>query len=42
MNKIIEKEKVHEKDIYTCIEFNNGKIVASGGSSDHSIKLWSD
>ena len=41
MNKIIEKEKVHTSDIYTCIEFNNGKIVASG-SSDNSIKLWSD
>ena len=41
MNKIIEKEKVHERDIYTCIEFNNGKIVASG-SGDYSIKLWSD
>ena len=41
MNKIIEKEKVHTSDIYTCIEFNNGKIVASG-SVDHSIKLWSD
>ena len=41
MNKIIEKEKVHTNDILTCIEFNNGKIVASG-SKDNSIKLWSD
>ena len=41
MNKIIEKEKVHTSNIYTCIEFNNGKIVASG-SADNSIKLWSD
>ena len=41
MNKIIEKEKVHESQINTCIEFNNGKIVASG-SADNSIKLWSD
>ena len=41
MNKIIEKEKVHTSYIYTCIEFNKGKIVASG-SSDNSIKLWSD
>ena len=41
MNKIIEKEKVHNETIYTCIEFNEGKIVASG-SRDHSIKLWSD
>ena len=41
MNKIIEKEKAHTSYIYTCIEFNNGKIVASGGN-DYSIKLWSD
>ena len=41
MNKIIEKEKVHESAINTCIEFNNGKIVASG-SGDKLIKLWSD
>ena len=41
MNKIIEKEKVHESQINTCIEFNNGKIVASG-SGDKLIKLWSD
>ena len=41
MNKIIEKEKIHESYIYTCIEFNEGKIVASGGN-DNLIKLWSD
>jgi len=41
MNKIIEKEKVHESQITTCIEFNGGKIVASGGN-DKLIKLWSD
>ena len=41
MNKIVEKEKAHENAIYTCIEFNGGKIVASGGS-DKLIKLWSD
>ena len=41
MNKIIEKEKVHESEILTCIEFNNGKIVVSG-SGDNSIKLWRD
>ena len=38
MNKIIEKEKIHEGDIYSCIELNNG-IVASGGI-DNLIKLW--
>ena len=38
MKKIIEKEKVHESDIYTCIELNDGTI-ASGGS-DKLIKLW--
>ena len=41
MNKIIEKEKIHNGDIYTCIEFNGGKIVATG-ASDNLIKLWSD
>ena len=41
MIKIIEKEKAHESYICTCIEFNGGKIVASGGS-DKLIKLWSD
>ena len=39
MNKIIEKEKIHNGDIYTCIELNDGTI-ASGGSSDYLIKLW--
>jgi WD40 repeat protein len=39
MNKIIEKEKIHEGNIYTCIELNDGTI-ASGGSSDYLIKLW--
>ena len=41
MNKIVEKEKAHESYIFTCIEFNGGKIVASGGD-DKLIKLWSD
>ena len=39
MNKIIEKEKIHEGDIYSCIELNDG-TVASGGYSDYLIKLW--
>ena len=41
MVKIIEKEKIHENNIYTCIEFDRGKIVATG-SADNLIKLWSD
>ena len=38
MKKIIEKEKIHEGNIYSCIELNDG-IVASGGN-DKLIKLW--
>ena len=38
MNKIIEKEKAHESNIYTCIELNDG-IVASGDDNG-LIKLW--
>ena len=38
MKKIIEKEKIHEGDIYTCIELDDG-TVASGGR-DCLIKLW--
>ena len=38
MKKIIEKEKIHEGDINSCIELNDG-IVASGGE-DKLIKLW--
>ena len=41
MVKIIEKEKIHESYIFTCIEFDRGKIVATG-SADNLIKLWSD
>ena len=39
MNKIIEKEKIHEGNIYSCIELNDG-TVASGGFNDYLIKLW--
>ena len=35
---IVEKEKSHENEIYTCFELNDG-TVASGGS-DNLIKLW--
>ena len=38
MKKIIEKEKIHEGNIYTCVELNDGTI-ASGGD-DKLIKLW--
>ena len=38
MKKIIEKEKVHEKDIYTCYELNDGTV--GSGSDDKLIKLW--
>ena len=40
MKKIIEKEKIHEGNIYSCIELNDG-IIASGGK-DNLIKLWED
>ena len=35
---IVEKEKTHESDIFTCIELNDGTIVS--GSDDKLIKLW--
>ena len=36
--KIIEKEKAHESDIFTCIELNDGTVAS--GSDDNLIKLW--
>ena len=36
--KIFEKEKAHDRDIYSCVELDNG-IIASGGY-DNLIKLW--
>ena len=39
LKKIIEKEKAHYSDIYSCVELNNGTI-ASGDFN--LIKLWSD
>ena len=38
LKKVIEKEKAHDKDIYSCVELNDG-IIASGGD-DYFIKLW--
>ena len=38
MKKVIEKEKVHEDNIYTCIELNDGTVAS--GSDDKLIKLW--
>ena len=36
--KIFEKEKTHDKIVYSCIEFKNGIIVS--GAEDNLIKLW--
>ena len=37
--EIIEiNEKAHEKNIYSCVELENG-IIASGGN-DNLIRLW--
>ena len=38
MKKIIEKEKIHESYISTCIELKDGTVVS--GSADNLIKLW--
>ena len=40
LTKIIEREKAHESEIYTCIELNDGIIVS--GLKDKLIKLWSN
>ena len=40
MKKIVEKEKIHDDNIYTCFELDDG-IIASGGG-DKNIKLWSN
>ena len=37
--KIVEIEKIHNGDINTCVELNDG-TVASGGHGDYLIKLW--
>ena len=38
MKKIVEKEKAHESNIYTCIELKDGIVVS--GAGDKLIKLW--
>ena len=39
LKTIVEKENIHDGEIYTCFELDDGKVV-SGGSSDYLIKLW--
>ena len=38
MKKIVEKEKIHEGDIFTCFELSDGTVVSGG--RDSMIKLW--
>ena len=38
MKKIVEREKIHSNNIYTCIELNDGTVAT--GSDDKLIKLW--
>ena len=40
LKKVVEKEKAHDKYIFSCVELNDG-IIASGGY-DNLIKLWED
>ena len=40
LKKVVEKEKAHDKNIFSCVELNDGTI-ASGGL-DCLIKLWED
>ena len=40
LKKIVEKEKAHNNNIFSCVELNDG-IIASGGY-DNLIKLWDD
>ena len=35
--EIVEKEKIHEGEIYTCYELNDGTVVSAG--SDKLIKF---
>ena len=38
LEKVYEKEKAHDKVIYSCVELNDGTIVSGG--CDYLIKLW--
>ena len=38
--EVIEKEKVHDSNIYSCVELYDGTIASGGG--DTLIKLWCD
>ena len=38
MKKIVEREKVHESNIYSCIELKDGTVAS--GSYDKLIQLW--
>ena len=40
LKKVVEKEKAHNNDIYSCVELDDG-IIASGGK-DNLTKLWED
>ena len=38
MKKVVERERVHDGSIYTCIKLNDGTVASGGG--DSLIKLW--
>ena len=40
MKKIVDREKIHEGKIYTCIELNDGIVASGAGGGDILIKLW--
>jgi WD40 repeat protein len=42
LKKMFEKEKAHDKDIYSCVELNDGTIASGGEGDGYSIKLWQD
>ena len=42
LKKMFEKEKAHDKDIYSCVELNDGTIASGGEGDEYSIKLWQD
>ena len=42
LKKMFEKEKAHDKDIFSCVELNDGTIASGGEGDGYSIKLWKD